>query len=68
MTPLNPVAQLVNRLRRPLRIRLTAPHDQAANALHGLAHFLHRRPDMTGRRIRIDLTIRPARQQDGDQR
>jgi hypothetical protein len=48
-------------LRRPLHIRLNTPHDQAAHALHGLAHLLHRRRDMTGRRIRIDLTIRPAR-------
>lgn len=65
MTPLTLLSRLGRMFRRPLRIELTASHDQAANALHGLAHFLNRRPDMTGRRIRIDLTIRPAKRTGG---
>ncbi|GAB3068451.1 MULTISPECIES: hypothetical protein [Micromonospora] len=52
------LTRIVNRLRRPLRIRLVGPADQTAAALHGLAHMVNRRPDMADRRIRIDLTIR----------
>lgn len=52
------LTRVINRLRRPLRIRLVGPADQTAAALHGLAHMVNRRPDMTDRRIRIDLTIR----------
>ncbi|NIL40456.1 hypothetical protein HCB17_04190 [Salinispora arenicola] len=55
---MTPLIRLTNRLRRPLYIRLVGPADQNAAALHGLAHFLNRRRDMDGRRIRIDLTIR----------
>ncbi|GAA3772155.1 hypothetical protein [Micromonospora maritima] len=52
------LTRIVNRLRRPLRIRLVGPSDQTAAALHGLAQMVNRRPDMADRRIRIDLTIR----------
>ncbi|WP_435588390.1 hypothetical protein [Micromonospora chalcea] len=52
------LTRFVNRLRRPLRIRLVGPADQTAAALHGLAHMVNRRTDMNDRRIRIDLTIR----------
>ncbi|MEU1753882.1 hypothetical protein [Micromonospora sp. WMMD987] len=52
------LARVINRFRRPLRIRLVGPADQTAAALHGLAHMVNRRPDMADRRIRIDLTIR----------
>ncbi|MFI7159683.1 hypothetical protein [Micromonospora chalcea] len=52
------LTRIVNRLRRPLRIRLVGPADQTAAALHGLAQMVNRRPDMADRRIRIDLTIR----------
>ncbi|MFY1625953.1 hypothetical protein ACN268_22575 [Micromonospora sp. WMMD735] len=52
------LTRVINRLRRPLRIRLVGPADQTAAALHGLAHMVNRRPDMADRRIRIDLTIR----------
>ncbi|MEU0155512.1 MULTISPECIES: hypothetical protein [Micromonospora] len=52
------LTRFVNRLRRPLRIRLVGPADQTAAALHGLAHMVNRRSDMNDRRIRIDLTIR----------
>ncbi|MFG1715478.1 hypothetical protein [Micromonospora sp. NPDC049203] len=52
------ITRFINRLRRPLRIRLVGPADQTAAALHGLAHMVNRRPDMADRRIRIDLTIR----------
>ncbi|MFF3869564.1 hypothetical protein [Micromonospora sp. NPDC001898] len=55
---MNPLTRFINRLRRPLRIRLVGPADQTAAALHGLAHFIHRRRDMDGRRVCIDLTIR----------
>ncbi|MEV4843938.1 hypothetical protein AB0K20_12050 [Micromonospora matsumotoense] len=55
---MNPLTRLTNRLRRPLYVRLVGPADQSAAALHGLAHLINRRPDMEGRRIRIDLTIR----------
>ncbi|KAB1942270.1 hypothetical protein F8271_12990 [Micromonospora sp. ALFpr18c] len=55
---MNPFTRLIDRLRRPLRIRLVGPADQTAAALHGVAHMVNRRPDMNGRRIRIDLTIR----------
>ncbi|MEU7961733.1 hypothetical protein [Micromonospora humida] len=52
------LTRVINRLRRPLRIRLVGPADQTAAALHGLAHMVNRRPDMADRRIRIDLIIR----------
>ncbi|WP_327652153.1 hypothetical protein [Micromonospora aurantiaca] len=52
------LTRIVNRFRRPLRIRLVGPADQTAAALHGLARMVNRRPDMADRRIRIDLTIR----------
>ncbi|WKU07707.1 hypothetical protein [Micromonospora sp. HUAS LYJ1] len=55
---MNPLTRLTNRLRRPLYVRLVGPADQSAAALHGLAHLINRRPDMEGRRIRIDLIIR----------
>lgn len=55
---MTPLIRLTNRLRRPLHIQLVGPADQTAAALHGLAHFLNRRRDMDGRRIRIDVTIR----------
>lgn len=62
---MNPLARLrfwlAVRLRRPIRIHLAAPPDNAAAALHGLASLLARRGDMTGRRLRIDLTIHPPR-------
>lgn len=59
---MNPITYLVNRLRVPLRIRLVGPADQSAAALHGLADLLRRHPDMDGRRVRIDLTIREKRE------
>ncbi|RUL93699.1 hypothetical protein [Verrucosispora sp. FIM060022] len=55
---MNPLTRIINRLRRPLRIRLVGPSHQTAAALHGLAHMVNRRHDLNGRRIRIDLTIR----------
>ncbi|QKW15737.1 hypothetical protein [Verrucosispora sp. NA02020] len=55
---MNTLTRVLNRLRRPLHIRLVGPAHQTAAALHGVAQMLHRRPDMDGRRIRIDLTIR----------
>ncbi|MFC5925520.1 hypothetical protein [Micromonospora vulcania] len=58
MTPLNRLPYLVNLMRRPLRIRLVGPPDQAAAALQGIAHLVLRRRDMNGRRIRIHITIR----------
>ncbi|MFD1322607.1 hypothetical protein ACFQ4H_16040 [Micromonospora sonneratiae] len=48
----------MRKLRRPLRIQLVGPADQTTAVLRGLAHFVNRRQDMNGRRIRIDLTIR----------
>jgi hypothetical protein len=54
----NPFTRLVNRLRRPLLVRLAGPADQIADALRVLADILNRRNDMNGRRIRVDLTIR----------
>ncbi|MEU6074811.1 hypothetical protein [Micromonospora sp. NPDC047074] len=55
---MTPLIRLTNRLRRPLHIQLVGPADQTAAALRGLAHFINRRRDMDGRRIRIDVTIR----------
>ena len=55
---MNPLARHLRKLRRPLRIQLVGPADQTAAVLRGLAHFVNRRQDMNGRRIRIDLTIR----------
>ncbi|MBE1492598.1 hypothetical protein [Plantactinospora soyae] len=55
---MNPFTRLVNRLRRPLLVRLVGPPDQIADALRVLADIINRRDDMDGRRIRVDLTIR----------
>lgn len=55
---MNPIAYLINRLRVPLRVRITGPADRNAAALRGIAELIRRRPDMNGRRIRIDLIIR----------
>lgn len=58
---MTPLKRIVAMFYRPLRIRLVAPPDKAAAALHGIAAFIHRRTDLRYRRIRIDLTIRSQR-------
>jgi hypothetical protein len=55
---MNPNTWLSRLFRRPLTIRLHDTPDRAAASLHGLAHFINRRDDLDGRRIRIELAIR----------